>query len=177
MTKAVGKKHSSDSALLEREALTLFRAMVSLEGKANTFPPEDIRGMGVQVTRLEKLQDVAKKGIEAEGLSNPIGILFSSAAATSNSTGNSKPDSDVAPAYLGSNLVKRDFVLPPASQIDYSVLAELEESILNSDDALNTDEKYTDKSRKRNIGKLYLGFRNQIGAQEESLTCSQVAVL
>jgi len=174
LTTAIGKSDLSGSydaatSSLSRTAMSLFHSMVGTASPSK-FPPEDIRGMGVQVTRLEMLGGVLKTGSSS-------GAARSSSASMGqgrNEGGFQKlfATADTAPVAKkvkqpGYEAVTRahDFELPPASQLDYSVLAELEDSLAkHCDNMERAPQRLSAGSSKKR--------RMQVFDSEESVRCS-----
>lgn len=170
---------------LSETALSLFRSMVGTTSAgsrqpsmSSKFPPEDIRGMGLQVTRLEKLgpQTGVSSGMHGfDSNGKKLHNLFSKSGVTLPSTLQKESQST-------SNLY-RDFQLPPLSQLDYAVLEELDESlaiISPPSRSANVGSSGSSSSSTSNSGKAIditnLESVESIGF-ERNLSCSQVNCL
>ena len=166
---------------LSETALSLFRSMVGTTSAgsrqpsmSSKFPPEDIRGMGLQVTRLEKLGpqtgvSSGTHGFDSNG--KKLHNLFSKSGVTLPSTLQKESQST-------SNLY-RNFQLPPLSQLDYAVLEELDESlaiISPPSRSANVGSSGSSSSSTRAIDITNLESVESIGF-ERNLSCSQVNCL
>ena len=164
---AIGRAASTgprgDKTSLVRAALTLFRSMVADSSSSSggggggagrkggasggRFPPEDIRGMGVQVTRLQSQapgvgEETSRGAGRAGGAGGGGGVhpsietFFPSASATASVSAGGRSDlamTKVGGRWRGQEQEQRyDFQLPPASQLDYAVLAEVKASLAHN---------------------------------------------